>query len=570
MPQHIFYSWQADMATAAGKNLIGRALRDAIAILNADADVEDADRDDEEMAVLDQDTAGVPGSPPIVQTIFEKIDRAAAFVSDLTYVADRKDGRKSPNPNVLFEHGWAWKSLSWRAVISVMNVAHGNPNDHPLPFDLQHARGPIFFDCPDDAPVDRRRAVRDELAKALAPRLRAILDDDVLRAARVPPAPAEPHPHDLDVVRRWRALLDEPFRRFLREQNFGDAYPRKGVAPLHEIHETWEGAQFELDDPELQQPFQAFLRANSAFCRLLVERTHVMDTNIAFAWPKTNFDRERGMQPETLDAIARLNELAGRLSATIGDFDRATRARIRVPIEAAAEAAAEAMPALPDWARERLADLAADRMCGCAPRIVSRPCLSVRLVPFAAREGKRLDPRAIAQAQLRFPPNPEDRVEENSDARQWWSCAVPTPVPGMNPEMRWLVRLVRPGLIEAEATIGWREDEDTVIVVDGIALESLFVEWTERLAALVAEIGLEGGGLVELSLDGVEDVVLRRARPGGRSIGTPRLTLATIAAHDLTAPLSPLMHEAFDIMWQAAGWREGSPSFQNGEWSGRR
>jgi hypothetical protein len=37
MPQHIFYSWHANTPTATGKNLIGRALRDAIAELNADA-----------------------------------------------------------------------------------------------------------------------------------------------------------------------------------------------------------------------------------------------------------------------------------------------------------------------------------------------------------------------------------------------------------------------------------------------------------------------------------------------------------------------------------------------------
>lgn len=204
MPHHIFYSWQSDTPSATNKNLIGRALQDAIALLNADARVEDADRDDEEAAMLDQDTAGVPGSPPIVETIFGTIDRAAAFVSDLTYVAERKDGRLSPNPNVLFEHGWAWKSLSWRAVISVMNVAHGHPRDHPLPFDLQHSRGPIFFDCPDGADTDRRRAERDALAKALVPRLRDILGDEVLKAARVPPAPADPHPHDLELIARWR------------------------------------------------------------------------------------------------------------------------------------------------------------------------------------------------------------------------------------------------------------------------------------------------------------------------------------------------------------------------------
>jgi len=45
VPQLIFYSWQADTPSATTKNLIGRALLDAISTLNADARVEDADRD---------------------------------------------------------------------------------------------------------------------------------------------------------------------------------------------------------------------------------------------------------------------------------------------------------------------------------------------------------------------------------------------------------------------------------------------------------------------------------------------------------------------------------------------
>jgi hypothetical protein len=37
--QQIFYSWQADTPTATCKNLIGRALQDAIDTLNADAEI---------------------------------------------------------------------------------------------------------------------------------------------------------------------------------------------------------------------------------------------------------------------------------------------------------------------------------------------------------------------------------------------------------------------------------------------------------------------------------------------------------------------------------------------------
>jgi hypothetical protein len=74
--QHIFYSWQADTPTACGKNLIGRALHDASAALNVDARVDDADRDEEDPAVLDQDTAGVPCSPSFADGTWSGDDRA--------------------------------------------------------------------------------------------------------------------------------------------------------------------------------------------------------------------------------------------------------------------------------------------------------------------------------------------------------------------------------------------------------------------------------------------------------------------------------------------------------------
>ena len=138
----------------------------------------------------------------------------------------------------------------------------------------------------------------------------------------VPAAPAEPHPHDLELVRRWQALLTEPVRLFLREHNFSDVYLRKNAEAFHEINETWRGAKFEFDDPELQGAFHEFLTTNSSLCRLLIERTYVLDTNVELAGPKTTIDEQQGMQESTFDAISRLNGLATSLAEAIDEFDR--------------------------------------------------------------------------------------------------------------------------------------------------------------------------------------------------------------------------------------------------------
>lgn len=88
MTHHIFFSWQSDVTNGIGRGFIHSCLERAIITLHADADIDLADRE----VAVDRDTLDVPGSPPILETIFGKIDRAAIFLSDLTYVAERLAG----------------------------------------------------------------------------------------------------------------------------------------------------------------------------------------------------------------------------------------------------------------------------------------------------------------------------------------------------------------------------------------------------------------------------------------------------------------------------------------------
>src|SRR5258708_23194543 len=91
-----FFSWKRDTATKIGGNVIERALERAAARLGGETEVEAAVRD----IRVDRDTKDVPGSPPVTETIFRKIDQAAVFVPDLTYVGTRLKGKPTPNPNV--------------------------------------------------------------------------------------------------------------------------------------------------------------------------------------------------------------------------------------------------------------------------------------------------------------------------------------------------------------------------------------------------------------------------------------------------------------------------------------
>lgn len=146
MPSTIFFSWQIDTPGREGRNFIERALERAVSRISKDESVEEAER---ELAV-DRDTKGVAGSPPIVDTIFRKIDQAAVFVPDLTFIGNRPDGRPTPNPNVLIECGWALKSITHGRIVPVMNTAFGQPSAENMPFDMHHLRNPITYHCPED------------------------------------------------------------------------------------------------------------------------------------------------------------------------------------------------------------------------------------------------------------------------------------------------------------------------------------------------------------------------------------------------------------------------------------
>ena len=184
----VFFSWQADHPNREGRGLIEWALNRAIKKIRSDVEIEPAARE----AQIDHDTQGVSGSPPIVDTIFQKIDKATVFVPDLTFVGRRVGGRPTPNPNVLIEYGYALKSLKHARIVPVMNVAHGEPTWDAMPFNMRHLRNPnATYNCPTDLGNDERNRVRQDLATKLERALRAVFEsDDFKEGLPKPPAPS--------------------------------------------------------------------------------------------------------------------------------------------------------------------------------------------------------------------------------------------------------------------------------------------------------------------------------------------------------------------------------------------
>lgn len=245
MPHKIFFSWQSDVSTTIGRNLIERALQQALKRIAADAEIEIALRDVE----IDRDTKGVPGTPPIIETIFKKIDLAAVFLPDLTFVGKRLDERPTPNPNVLIEYGWALKSRGHSRMVPVMNTAFGAPKPETMPFDMGHLKHPIQYNCPEGASDDDRQKAKETLSKDLEGAIRAILTDPEL--TRIPAPPQQPpfnkqsSQNGLGRFRKQGELIGVNIHNQSQVLLRGDANFWLRVMPQFDPGRTWSIAELE-------------------------------------------------------------------------------------------------------------------------------------------------------------------------------------------------------------------------------------------------------------------------------------------------------------------------------------
>lgn len=163
----IFYSWQSDASKKTNRNFIRSALEAAIAKVGRDLDLEDSLR-------IDQDTADVPGTPEIANTILQKIEKAYIFLADLTIIAKTPEDKQVPNPNVMIELGYAMKSLSTQRIITVMNERYGTAKDG-LPFDLAHRRWPIRYSLSEDTSPEDKFEIKKKLISDLETAIKAVV-----------------------------------------------------------------------------------------------------------------------------------------------------------------------------------------------------------------------------------------------------------------------------------------------------------------------------------------------------------------------------------------------------------
>ena len=131
----IFYSWQSDLPNSTNRTFIEGCLKKAINLLK------DEIREVSEFRI-ESDSRNDIGTPDLTESIFEKIEKCDIFIGDISIINPESRFRKTPNPNVLIELGYAVKTVGLKNIVCMFNSDYGNVE--LLPFDIR-SRKPIIY-----------------------------------------------------------------------------------------------------------------------------------------------------------------------------------------------------------------------------------------------------------------------------------------------------------------------------------------------------------------------------------------------------------------------------------------
>ena len=249
MPElRVFFASQSDSPAATNRNAIRNALRTAATRLQK--------KQPDLHIHLDEATRDTPGSPAIASTILTKIDAADIVVADITTINPNRSGgdRPCPNPNVVFELGYAAARHGWHRIITLFNSALGEfPDD--LPFDLAGRRVTDYHYPKRPPPAQSPLVMYDWIV--------AILNSDLgnLDSAHRRGDPSTVRrERDLRNLRNLLSLLDIPY---LRE--FLDHMPRTFQVDIAVHCDAFTAhlrePLFHLYDPLLDGPVQRLATA---------------------------------------------------------------------------------------------------------------------------------------------------------------------------------------------------------------------------------------------------------------------------------------------------------------------
>jgi len=158
MECNVFFSWQTDLPNKTNRSLIKQSIESAIKNLNKPLNGI--------KFLYDESTYGEVGVPDIGETILNKIAQSNIFICDISLINKNSKFRKSPNPNVLFELGYAASCLGWDNIVCIYDTSSGKI-EH-LPFDINHRRILIYSSINTDAKKSLTTSIQNAIEKMIS------------------------------------------------------------------------------------------------------------------------------------------------------------------------------------------------------------------------------------------------------------------------------------------------------------------------------------------------------------------------------------------------------------------
>jgi hypothetical protein len=198
--------------------------------------------------------------------------------------------------------------------------------------------------------------------------------------------------------------------------------------------------------------------------------------------------------------------------------------------------------------------------------------LFLQVLPTSALDtGRTIDRRAPELIAPCFVPEGYEKLEGRARQDGWAWHSPRQPIPNWPQGFSWWqCRLSWNGYVEIIETLENGDDElGRVAEIQGYQLERHIVKTLDRVADGLQQLNIRSPVILRVALDGVLGTVITKST-AGRTMGFEREGIVTdpIGLAQMTKPLGLALRPALDAIWRAAGWADGSPSFQRGDWEG--
>jgi hypothetical protein len=197
--------------------------------------------------------------------------------------------------------------------------------------------------------------------------------------------------------------------------------------------------------------------------------------------------------------------------------------------------------------------------------------LILQVLPTSALDaGRTIDRRGSQMVSNYFVPDGYSDIDGRPRQDGWVWYQPRQPVPNFPLGFsRWQCRLNWNGYVEIIETLEKADELGRVDTIQGYQLERHIVNTLDRVADGLQQLNIRSPIILRIALSGVLATRIAKNTPG-RTPGFDREMVVTepIGLTAMAKPLGLILRPALDSIWHAAGWPNGSPSYQRGEWEG--